>query len=617
MNIQTIDTKQVVLKEAATTSEQLAPVVNTSVISLPNLAKSNSELIATDWTNANSFGGEPTLSNEVNLPQIDCDFLAPWVSNYIYALSYQYKVSAGTPLMQAWSILSTCLQGKFTVSPFKDNRHLEPLNLWTLAVCDNERRRLILDAMIKPIIDIEKQIIQSLQEKLIYNLEYGHDPEFRDAVDKAQIRYMKNKAAKIKADILIEPRNSQNKDKDNEAEWLLYEASKFKAKKMSSSQTKLSQLILTNDITKKNLHLKLIEHKGKLAILSDDSSLLKFMSSPDFLRLYSDGKQTLKLDDKYIDLNHIGTAVGLIVPPEILKMLKIKSCPYVKELASKLLFNIDNSTAGRYNLHEKDSITEETAVAYVAGIEVMLNVISCDANTKQWLPEILTLDEEALELWLQLLEELKVEFLLDSRFEALKGWIVNLPGQVLRIAGIVHIANLVQEHLDILCSLPEEERYDFINPFTSLSPLSPFSKEKLASNLVINKETIFRVVQYLKQMFVDAKAAYGLLEIDNTDTDYKYILELIYKHFEVDETGAIFVRQRTIRRAARFPVGRLAKALNELREYHILSPLQKLPTRKPTYVWYANPLIFKPKLKKRFELIIGESKRLPYIAKAS
>ena len=607
MNIQTIDKTQLMLKES-TKSEHLKSVINISVSNLPILAKSNSELLTIDWTNPLNFGGKPIFLDEIILPEIDYELLPPWISNNIYTMSYQNQVSLGTATMLTVAALAASIQRQFIVSPYKNNSLMEPLNIWTLAVTDSRQKRVILDAVLKPIVNKEKQLIEEL--KLIL------DDDLIQDFHKATVRCLINKAARTEVEALTESRNWETNSKHRRAKDLVYEASKAKDK--MPPPIKSSKMIITNDITVKNLQLKLAEHFGKLAIISDDSNLLKSMASPDFLHGYMGGELRVKINDRYVtELNHIAITTGLIVPPEALETLKPKKRVYNKELASNFLYYIDDAIVGKNNLCNKEVDPQLAQFAYEAGFELMLGLqlpFTFDENTEKYIPTVISLNDETLELCHHFCTEVEFESSSGGKFEALRGWIENLPCVALRIAGLVHIANLVQQFLDLIVSLPAEQRQELMNP-CALSPLSPLSHENLPNNLVIKKEIMVSVIEFCKKLIVHAQAAYGLMTVDETTNDAQYLLDWLYKHFEVDNNGAAFIRQHKLNRDSHFrksPIARIIKVFNQLCGQNVLSPLVKLPTRKPTYIRYVNPTIFKCKAKDKFQLIAQGSTLLPY-----
>jgi Protein of unknown function (DUF3987) len=586
---------------------QTAPFEQPAVsvtINVPTLVESRSDLSVTDWTNPLSFGGGPMFFDDVILPEIDCTFLPAWISDFIAAISYKYQVPVGTATMLTLAILAACIQKQFVVSPYKDNRYVAPLNIWTLVLTDSRAKRFILDALVKPIINKETQLMEELKDST--------DVDVLQDFHKATIRCLINKAARAEVDALLEYKNSEARSKHKMAKDLVMQASDVKHE--MPPPIKSSNMIITNDITKKNLQLKLAEHLGKLAIISDDSNLLKCMSSPDFLHGYSGGNLRVKMTDSYVmELDHIAITAGLIVPPEALYGLKAKSCPYSKELASDFLYYMADLTFAKDNLHGRQVTLEGARLGYEAGIEFMLSLqlpLNFDKNTNQNLPTIMRLSNEALELWHQFYDELDSKIGQGGQLEALCSWVKNLPGTALSIAGLVHITTLVGQYLELIVSSSQETQSELMS--STSSPLSPFFDSNLERNLVIEKQTMEKVIALCKKLIAHAEVAYDVLKIDKASADAKYILDWIYKHSEVDKNGAIYIRQRKLCRSSHLPIKRIIEALNWLHRQNILSPLASLETRKPTYVWYVNPEIFKCKVKEKFNLIGQGSKLLAY-----
>ncbi len=508
--------------------------------------------------------------------------------------------------MLALSVLSACLQKKFSVSVFNDASLIETLNLWTLSTSSAAHKKTVLAALLKPVTSREQEIIEQVKT--------GIDIDILDDFSQATVRKLTKMAARVEAEALAEPRNWDTKSKHGQAQDLLCKASTVKENKPFPIPS--SKMVITNDITSKNLQTKLVEYFGQLAIISDDSNLLKCLNLPEVLRGYNGGgEQRIKVKDRYVTVNHITATVGLIVPPEALAALKSKKYTYGKEVASKLLYYMPASNAGRHNYLDREVAPDQARLGYEIGIDFLLKIqIPHSYNaTGDWLPKIIGLDDESLYLFYQFCEQLQLESGKGGNLEALQDWLDNLPGMVLRIAGLVHVANLVQEQLGIAIKLPEDQRSEHMHPLT-LSPLSPFWGENLSNNLVIKKETMQSVIEFAKKMIFHAQAAYNILEANKTDADINYVLYWIFRHCEVDANGAFFIRQNKLQRDSHFSkksITTIKKLLMQLHEQHILSP-DELKTRKPTYIWYVNPELFKCKVKEKFQLITGGFKSLPY-----
>jgi putative DNA primase/helicase len=123
----------------------------------------------------------------------------------------------------------------------------------------------------------------------------------------------------------------------------------------------------------------------------------------------------------------------------------------------------------------------------------------------------------------------------------------------------------------------------------TLSSLSALSQES------IQTKRIEPVLDLCEKLIVHAQAAFDLIGDDPVVSDAKYAFKWVLGNAERDEQGAYFIRQNALHSTPRFKnskLERVSKALDVLRERNITSGQYKLATKKPTYVYYANPSIF-------------------------
>lgn len=234
------------------------------------------------------------------------------------------------------------------------------------------------------------------------------------------------------------------------------------------------------------------------------------------------------------------------------------------------------SNIGKRNLRARNSIAPEIKEAYENGINAMLSIYPTTTGNFTDSPILLKLSEEALELWIQFSEWLERELGASGELEDLQDWIGKLPGQALRIAGLCHIARLINP-----------------GPETS-SALSALSRQNI--NLVMSNETIEPVLELCRKLIGHAKAAYDLLEHNVDDADAKYALKWLLANAEVNQNGLVFIRQNALHRSSRFKnskLERVTNALTILRRRDMVSQQFTLPTAKPTYIYLINPALFK------------------------
>lgn len=116
--------------------------------------------------------------------------------------------------------------------------------------------------------------------------------------------------------------------------------------------------------------------------------------------------------------------------------------------------------------------------------------------------------------------------------------------------------------------------------------------------VLIDKSTIEPILGLCKELAIHAKSAFELMGDNPIVADAKYAFKWILTNAEQNEQGAFFIRQNTLHSTPRFKnskLERLMKALEVLQERHILSKQQTKPTRKPTYIFFVNPIVLKNK----------------------
>ena len=79
----------------------------------------------------NSTWEEVITPGLITAPQLSSNILTGWVGDFVDALSESTQTPLGLSVMMALSVVATCVQKRFEVSPYQDD-YKEPLSLWTL-----------------------------------------------------------------------------------------------------------------------------------------------------------------------------------------------------------------------------------------------------------------------------------------------------------------------------------------------------------------------------------------------------------------------------------------------------------------------------------------------------
>jgi hypothetical protein len=589
MNIQTIDKEQIQVYPAFQNNEQqlvpIAPITTT-------LAKNCPNLVNMDWKDSASFGGLPMLLHKVDVPEIDYSFLPLWITAQAQVISKLYRVPIGGVAILALTNLSACVQNLFSVAPYDDCSHIEPIGIMTLVASTVSSDKKIIDALTKPIVDLEKVEMET-------TLRNADDNEVIQKFYKGTTHAILRKAIKTEVEAQTENQfwGLQTKDSMHQkAKGLVYEAMGFNNQRTRSIM--VPKKIFSNDITEKSLPIELVQNYGKIAIISNDSNLLKVMSSSIFLQAYSGGSLKVKTKNGYEFMDTTSVAAGLIIPPETMQLKsKSQSVDCRKELLSKSLYYFPESNFSENNNDQIEIPAKSARQLYEAVIEIVLNLqpsFTFDEFTNKHLSGVIKLSNEARESWLQFSKWIESEAIYYSQLELLRDWLKNLPWIALRIAGLIHIAQSIKVETG------------------TLSSLSNLSSEAI-NNLSISKEVMDSAAGLCIELIAHAQAAYGFIEGDKSLADIDYTINWILKNAECNAKGEFYIRKTALLYDNHFKnseVSKIEKILEILCEMHIVSPIMKIPIPFKTNICFVNPEIFKLEIKEKLSLMVHNPRQL-------
>jgi hypothetical protein len=489
--------------------------------------------------------------------------LPPAIRNYVNALSDQTQTPIAMASMLVLSVLAACLQKKFEVSPYAD-QYKEPVSIWSLvAAPPASRKTAVLQGLLEPILDWEQQETTRLGPEI-------DRANIQRKVSIQRIQALTKEASKADdAEVSVQGEQSRKTRQQLEDEILELQES-------LPPEVVLPRLFVT-DTTPEAMQNHLAQHEGRGAVLTDEGNLFEILSG-----MYSDGKSNLDAflqghsagtlrvtrQGRAVFLNNIAISLGLTVQPQVLSDLNhgSKQSFRGRGLLARFLFCLPKSNIGKREISKRLSIPLEVNRNYRASIMKLLDFDSERDVHGNIIPKSLCLEVEALNIWEAFSQWLELEQGEGGKFEHIQDWTGKLPGQVLRIAALCHVAGQLDANI---------------------------------SSLQIGKDTIASVLELAKNLVFHAQAALALMSNEQGLNDAEYILRWLTNHSECDEQGAYFFRRNELHKNSRFnksKVDRLTKALSILTERHIVSPLCKLPTRKPTLIHYVNPVILKDNL---------------------
>ncbi|MBS1991700.1 MAG: DUF3987 domain-containing protein [Cyanobacteria bacterium SZAS LIN-3] len=483
---------------------------------------------------------EPLLFGEIVTPPVTADVLPPWLRDYVRSVSACTQTPEGMGVMMALSVLATCLQRKFVISP-KQGGYSEPLSLWTVtSLPPASRKSAVVGALTLPLQVWEKEQGIKMRTKI-------EEVAAERVVNDKRCEDLNKKAAKT--------------DSTEQRRELLKEIAELKA---STPDEMRPPQLYTGDVTPETLQSLLVDHKERMAVLSDEGGIFEVMAG-----LYSDGKVNLDVflqghagspvrvnrSQRSVTLERPALSFGLTVQPSVLadlgqgnkKRLRGNGC------LARFLYLIPESNIGSRDVTRSTAVGEGLVSQYETNIRHLL-AIEPDLDEQGKAVECrLLLTPEALASFQKFAQYVENNQGSGRDFEQIQDWTGKLPGAALRVAGLCHIA------------------------------------EYGAKTNLVGVETMERALDLCQSLIRHAEAAFQMMGADPGIDDAKYILAWL------SHQGGDKFLKRDVHRLGRFKnckVDRLHRALDVLIDRNIISGKHKNPaTGKPTQYYYINPIL--------------------------
>jgi len=474
----------------------------------------------------------PIPFKSVDLPAFPVDELPCIVENYVRAVAETTQTSPDMAAVSSLAILALCLQGKFKIEGKKDWQ--EPLNLYTLVVAPPaERKSAVMMLMSEPV----KQFENDENEKLAPYIE-------KNKMEKAILQNRKK---------ILESKHSKGNYFDSsELQELAEELSEFVEIKPCR--------LFCDDITPEKLSGILSDHNGRTAILSSEGGIFDVLAgryspgnvnidvflkahSGDSVRVDRQGRQS-----EYIKNPAMTTLI--FSQPSIMTSLIANATFHGRGLCARFLYSIPTSTVGNRRFESKP-IAEVTAEQYYKLINLLLTF-----QTNE--PRIIKLSEKAYTVLKEFAE--KIEPMLIDELAEISDFAGKFVGSVLRIAGLLYIADCVP-----LYGEPE---------------------------LILEEHFMQSAIAIGEYFLEHAKAAYQLMGADEIGDQCKYILRKLQK----TQLPIITVRD-VMRLCQKFKTAEAVQIpITRLFDYGYLRELQidysAGPGRPQAKQWEVNPALY-------------------------
>ncbi|MRR56986.1 MAG: DUF3987 domain-containing protein [Deltaproteobacteria bacterium] len=480
---------------------------------------------------------EPMLFGEIGTPEIRSELLPSWLGAFCRAVAEFTQTPLGLAVMIGLSVVATCLQKLFVVSPFSE--YTEPVNIWTIvALPPGNRKTAALNALCEPLAIWEHQEAGRLAPLIEEN-------NINRSVHQKVVDALMAKASK--PDLGVAERIEIIKQVSETRQQIPEEI--------------VAPLLWTDDTTPETLQSLIAQHNERMAVLSDEGGIFEVMGGlynggkaniNVFLQAHSGSRVRVNRLNRSVMLNKPALTFGLAIQPEVISNLTVGSKIRFRGLGAigRYLYCIPESTVGNRNVTKRIMIPDCIKAAYHTGIMALLDIPRIiDANGQEQ-ARTLVLDKDALKKWENFSQAIESRLGKGGDLETIQDWGGKLAGAALRIAGLLHVV------------------------------------EHGVENLSINTQTIERALCLCDLLIIHAKAAFNLMGEDQATKDAKELFVWIVKMGE-----SVFTRNEAYKGVRIFrDTERLERALRVLTNRHIISePVNKRTGGRPSIVYKVNP----------------------------
>ncbi|MBA3857735.1 MAG: hypothetical protein C0507_12575 [Cyanobacteria bacterium PR.3.49] len=484
-------------------------------------------------------------------PDLPIDMFPDWIRDYLKQLAEKTETPQGLGAMFTLSMLGRAAQQKFAVYPGIGD-WLEPVNVWTFSVMKpGTGKSRAFNTLIKNFENWQKRKSEALRADI-------EEQNARNRMYKKRIDTLEAKAASDDCDI------------DQTAK----EVAKLKAK---ISNVLKAPKLYTADATSERFETLLAENDESMAVMSPESGMLGVMcgmynrngeSNLDiYLKSHSgDPHQTDRMG-RNVQLNHPLASFGISVQPKV----------FAKLAAGRNSRIVDSGLMSRFHPYipkEIDESLDDDESTEMSGIDPTIatrfenlfeRLIDIPLPTDSQEPRHIFLSDDARTAFKAFKRYLAIQRRPGGPLEAIEDHVRRLPGETLKFAGQMHIA----EH------------------------------GNQADTECISADKMSQVIEFVKALIPHALIAFEMLESQKYSSDAERAYSWILANAKLDGDGNFTFSASSLQQN-RFKsddgTKRCIDALRELQMRGIIDQLEDASRGRrigrPSSIWLVNPALF-------------------------
>ncbi len=355
----------------------------------------------------------PILFDELATPEIKPELIPGPVGKFIGALAHHTETPPALGVLIGLAVLAIATRGRVRVA--LDDGHSEPANIYGMAVLPSgNRKSAVFTDLSEPLVRWEREQGEALQHEIT---RAKSERKSREAILESRRRKLHG----IK--------DAAGRDQ---------EISAIAEGERTLPTVPVPPKLFSNNTTPESLANALDEQGGVFAILSDEGGVFEVLAG-----LYTNGQANIDVvlqgwdrgpvrvrrKDRVVDLNPALT-FALAVQPAVLSSIASKRAFAGRGVLERFLYALPVSSLGA-RTHDKPPPPEGVRTDYRNVITNILN----RADTR-----VLGLEPEAEREWRAFQRAIEPMMGQRGKLAHLSGWASKLPGQLLRVAGLLHLA---------------------------------------------------------------------------------------------------------------------------------------------------------------------------------
>lgn len=371
---------------------------------------------------------EPLPFNNIETPVLPPELLPGVFGEYADALSEALQTPPTMAVLFTLAVLSLALQRKFKVAPNGDD-YSEPVCVWTVILADSgERKSALIQRLLKPVLLHEAKQAERMRSEIVE----------RDTLRKIAQR----RAEKLQGDAAKEDSAVRRGEIVREITELA---------EQTPDELRAPRLF-TGDTTPERLQSMLVEHDGRMAVMSDEGGIFAVLAG-----LYSGGESVIDValqaysgssvrvdrGSRTAVIDRPALTFGLGMQPGLLQDMAPAAKRKFRNSGTfaRFFFGLPATRIGKRDMGRRITISTDLEGRYRGEV---LRLLELEARTDVAEGEddehMLSLSDAARELWVKFAQRIENEQAEGGPLESMRDWCAKLPGGALRVAGLLHVA---------------------------------------------------------------------------------------------------------------------------------------------------------------------------------